>query len=67
QDEASNSVHQSWQSGAIRLSDSTMAAVGLLQRGASLASSVEFRAIVKRLHELAQKELDSIDFYWPQA
>lgn len=66
QDEAYNRVHAGCRAASTRLGDSTLAVVGLLHRGAAAAPSVEFRAVVLHLRKLAEKDLDSIDFFWPQ-
>ncbi|CAM9288204.1 unnamed protein product, partial [Hapterophycus canaliculatus] len=65
-DEAYNRVHAGCRAASSRLGDSTLAVVGLLHKGAAAAPSVEFRAVVLHLRKLAEKDLDSIDFFWPQ-
>ncbi|CAN0072932.1 unnamed protein product, partial [Ectocarpus fasciculatus] len=65
-DEAYNRVHAGCLAASARLGDSTLAVVGLLHRGAAAAPSKEFRAVVLHLRMLAEKDLDSIDFFWPQ-
>lgn len=66
QDEAYNRVHAGCLSASTRLGDSTLAVVGLLHRGAAAAPADEFRAVVLHLRMLAEQDLDSIDFFWPQ-
>lgn len=66
QDEAYNRVHAGCLAASSRLGDSTLAVVGLLHRGAAAAPAGEFRAVVLHLRVLAAKDLDSIDFFWPQ-
>lgn len=66
QDEAYNRVHAGCLAASARLGDSTLAVVGLLHRGAAAAPAGEFRAVVLHLRMLAEKDLDSIDFFWPQ-
>ncbi|CAN0281319.1 unnamed protein product, partial [Ectocarpus sp. 12 AP-2014] len=65
-DEAYNRVHAGCLAASARLGDSTLAVVGLLHRGAAAAPWKEFRAVVLHLRMLAEKDLDSIDFFWPQ-
>ncbi|CAM9289491.1 unnamed protein product [Ectocarpus sp. 4 AP-2014] len=65
-DEAYNRVHAGCLAASARLGDSTLAVVGLLHRGAAAAPWREFRAVVLHLRMLAEKDLDSIDFFWPQ-
>ncbi|CAN0283903.1 unnamed protein product, partial [Laminaria digitata] len=66
QDEAYNRVHAGCLAASTRLGDSTLAVVSLLHRGATAAPSDDFRAVVMHLRMLAEKDLDSIDFFWPQ-
>lgn len=66
QDEAYNRVHAGCLAASARLGDSTLAVVGLLHRGAAAAPAAEFRAVVLHLRMLSEKDLDSIDFFWPQ-
>ena len=66
QDEAYNRVHAGCLSASTRLGDSTLAVVCLLHRGAASAPADEFRAVVMHLRMLAERDLDSIDFFWPQ-
>lgn len=66
QDEAYNRVHAGCLTASARLGDSTLAVVGLLHRGAAAAPWQEFRAVVLHLRALAERDLDSIDFFWPQ-
>lgn len=65
-DEAYNRVHAKCLTEISRLGDSTLAVVGLLHLGAEKTASREFQAIVLHLRALADRDLDSIDFFWPQ-
>jgi hypothetical protein len=67
-DEAVNSVRMERMAMIERLGDDTLGLIKLLHDSAQSErfNLLEFMRIVQDLHELAEADLDSIDFYWPQ-